>query len=56
MEFKKVMERIDFLYHKGKETILSEEERREQLKLKALYLDVIKDNFRLELNNVESVS
>jgi uncharacterized protein YnzC (UPF0291/DUF896 family) len=50
MEFKEAIERIDFLYHKGKDEFLSEDEKQEQLRLKAYYLEVIKDNFRIELN------
>ncbi|MFD3157109.1 DUF896 domain-containing protein [Haloimpatiens sp. FM7330] len=53
MDFKKVIERINFLYHKSQNEGLTEEEKKEQKKLRRYYIDVIKGNFKMELNKVK---
>lgn len=49
------IERINALYHKQKTVGLSEEEKREQAKLRQEYLDVIRRNMRASLNNISIV-
>ncbi|OFI05853.1 hypothetical protein CLOACE_14710 [Clostridium acetireducens DSM 10703] len=56
MEFKEVIARINFLYHKSQEEGLTEEEKLEQKKLKTYYIEVIKNNFRAQLNQVKKVN
>lgn len=52
MDFKKVIERINYLYHKSQEEELTEDEKKEQKELKAYYIEVMKNNVRAQLNNV----
>ena len=56
MEFSKVIERINFLYHKSKNEGLNEEELKEQQELRSYYIQVIKGNFRANLDNVDKVN
>ena len=56
MEFNKVIERINFLYHKNKNEGLSEEEIKEQQELRSYYIQVIKGNFRANLDNVDKIN
>ncbi|MCY6371674.1 DUF896 domain-containing protein [Clostridium ganghwense] len=55
MEFKKVLERINFLYHKSQNEGLTEEEKKEQQELRRYYIDVIKGNFKMHLDKIEKV-
>lgn len=52
MDFKKVIERINYLYHKSQNEELTEEEKKEQKELKVYYIEVMKNNVRAQLNNV----
>lgn len=56
MEFSKVIERINFLYHKSKNEGLNEEELNEQKELRSYYIQVIKGNFKANLNNVDKIN
>ena len=55
MEFSKVVERINFLYRKSQEEGLTEEEKQEQKELRKYYIEVVKNNFKVELNKVKFV-
>ncbi len=49
---KEQIERINELYRKAKGTGLTEEERREQAKLRQEYIAAIRSNLRGQLNNI----
>lgn len=48
---KEMIDRINYLYHKSKETGLSEGEKKEQEKLRKDYVKIIKGNFENQLKN-----
>lgn len=48
-----VIKRINELYKKSKEEGLNEEEKEEQQKLRRIYIDNVKANFRVQLEGVE---
>ena len=47
--------RINELYHKQKGEGLTEAEKKEQAKLRRVYIDAIKGNVRAQLNNIDVV-
>lgn len=49
----KLIERINFLYKKSKETGLTEEEKNEQTELRKQYIDIIKGNVRAQLDTLK---
>jgi uncharacterized protein YnzC (UPF0291/DUF896 family) len=53
---KEQIQRINELYKKQKETGLTEEEKKEQEKLRRLYVDSFKESLRAQLDNVKVVS
>ncbi len=53
MDMKETIERINFLYKKSQEEGLNQEEKEEQQKLRRIYIDSVKGNFRAQLNMVE---
>lgn len=53
MDMKETIERINFLYKKSQEEGLNQEEKEEQEKLRRIYIDSVKNNFRAQLNMVE---
>ncbi|WP_251860441.1 DUF896 domain-containing protein [Clostridium sp. Marseille-Q2269] len=55
MDMKKLIERINFLYKKSKDTGLTEEEKIEQQELRRKYIDVIKGNVKVQLDGVEKI-
>jgi uncharacterized protein YnzC (UPF0291/DUF896 family) len=55
MEFKQIIERLNFLYHKRVDTGLSEEELAEESKLRREYIEVIKGNLRNQLDRIQNV-
>lgn len=52
---KKTIERINELYKKQKTKGLTEEEKKEQAKLRRIYIDSIKSNLKQQLDNVKIV-
>lgn len=56
MEFKKVIERINELYKKSKAEGLTEEEKKEQKELREYYLEVFRNNMKMQMDGVEKVS
>lgn len=48
-----VIKRINELYHKSKESGLSEEEKKEQAELRKRYIANFRANFRAQLNNID---
>lgn len=48
---KEMIDRINYLYHKSKESSLTEEEKIEQEKLRKEYVKIIKGNFENQLKN-----
>lgn len=56
MEFKKVIERINFLYNKSKTEELTDEEKVEQKELREYYIKVFKNNFRNEISKVKKIN
>lgn len=53
MDFKNLIDRINYLYHKGKEEGLTEEEKKEQDTLKKQYLECMKNNIRAQLDTIK---
>ena len=53
MVMEELIARINYLYNKNKEEGLTEEEKAEQVKLRAEYIEVFKSNFRAQLNTVK---
>ena len=45
--------RINELYHKSQDQVLTPEEKEEQAKLRREYIDSIKNNLRSQLNNID---
>ncbi len=52
MNMEERIARINELYHKSKAEGLTEEERREQARLRSEYLANIRDGLRAQLNNI----
>jgi len=52
MEIKKVIERINFLYHKSENEELSDEEKKEQKELREYYIGLTKNNLRSQLEGI----
>lgn len=52
MEIKKVIERINFLYHKSENEELSDEEKKEQKELREYYIGLTKNNLRAQLEGI----
>ena len=52
---KKLIDRINYLYHKSEGDGLSEEEKIEQTKLRRKYVDNVKANFRNEIGKVKKI-
>lgn len=48
--------RINELYKKQKETGLTEEEKKEQEKLRRLYIDAMKESLKVQLKNIKVVT
>ena len=53
MNMKKMIERINFLYHKSKNEGLTKEEKEEQEKLRREYVEIVKGNFKNQLKYYE---
>lgn len=56
MVTKEQINRINELAKKQRETGLTEEEKKEQYKLRRLYVDSFKENLRAQLKNIKIVS
>lgn len=56
IDMEKLIERINFLYKKSKAEGLTNEEKIEQKKLRDQYIEIIKHNFRSQLNTIKKVS
>jgi len=52
MNFEEKIERINHLYHKSQAEGLTEEEKREQAKLRAEYVANIRANLKSQLDNI----
>ncbi len=55
MPDQKVIERLNELYHKSKQAVLSAEELVERDRLRRIYLDSIKEQFKVTLDQIEIV-
>ncbi|WP_244833118.1 DUF896 domain-containing protein [Clostridium sp. BJN0001] len=53
MKIEEVIENINLLYKKSKETGLVEEEKRFQAKLRRRYIDNVKRNFKMQLDGIK---
>lgn len=53
MKIDDVIKRINELYKKSKEEGLNDNEKEEQQKLRRIYIDNVKNNFRAQLETVE---
>lgn len=53
MKIDDVIKRINELYKKSKEEGLNDKEKEEQQKLRRIYIDNVKSNFRVQLETVE---
>jgi uncharacterized protein YnzC (UPF0291/DUF896 family) len=53
---KEQIERINELAKKQKENMLSDEEKKEQEKLRRIYVDSFKENLKAQLKNIKIVS
>lgn len=53
MKIDDVIKRINELYKKSKEVGLDDKEKEEQQKLRRIYIDNVKNNFRAQLETVE---
>lgn len=53
MKIDELIAKINLLYKKSKEEGLTEEEKKEQEKLRRIYIDKIKSNFRAQLETIE---
>ncbi|MFL0247837.1 DUF896 domain-containing protein [Candidatus Clostridium stratigraminis] len=53
MNAQELVNRINFLYKKSKESGLTEEEKVEQKDLRQKYLDNVKRNFRAQLDTIK---
>jgi uncharacterized protein YnzC (UPF0291/DUF896 family) len=56
MDIKKVIEKINFLYHKSKNEGLSDDEKKEQKKLRDYYIGLMKNNLKTQLDTIEPKS
>ncbi|MEW8957183.1 DUF896 domain-containing protein [Clostridium sp.] len=56
VNMEKLIERINYLYKKSQEEGLTEEEKKEQEKVRREYIDNIKKNFKAQLNTVKKKS
>lgn len=56
MNIDKLIQRINFLYKKSKETGLSNDEIHEQKKLRDEYINLIKGNLRSQLKTIKKSS
>lgn len=52
MNFEEKIARINELYHKSKAEGLTEEEKKEQAKLRAEYIENVRSNLRAQLDNI----
>ena len=52
MDIKKLTERINFLYNKSREKELSPEEKQEQNELRRHYIDLMKNNLKIQLDTM----
>lgn len=53
MQLEELVQRINELYKKSKEEGLNEEEKEEQAKLRRIYIDRVKNNFRGQLEGIK---
>lgn len=53
MKLEDLVQRINELYKKSKEEGLTEEEKEEQGKLRRIYIDRVKNNFRSQLSGIK---
>lgn len=53
MTIEQTIKRINELHHKSQKEGLSEEEKREQKRLRQAYIDSVKNNLRGQLENME---
>lgn len=53
MKIDELITKINLLYKKSKEEGLTEEEKKEQQKLRRIYIDKVKSNFRAQLETIE---
>ncbi|MGL5379940.1 DUF896 domain-containing protein [Clostridium sp.] len=53
MKIDDIIKRINELYKKSKEDVLNEEEKEEQQKLRRIYIDRVKSNFKVQLDGIE---
>lgn len=53
MKMDEIIKKINELYRKSKEEGLNEEEKVEQEKLRRIYIDNVKANFKVQLNGVK---
>lgn len=53
MKIEEVIENINLLYKKSKETGLSEEEKKFQAELRRRYIDNVKRNFKMQLDGIK---
>lgn len=53
MTIEETIKRINELYHKSQKEGLSEEEKKEQKRLRQVYIDSVKNNLRGQLENME---
>lgn len=51
MNMEKMIERINYLYHKSKNEGLTNDEKQEQEKLRKEYVEIIKGNFKNQLKH-----
>ena len=52
MNMEKMIDRINFLYHKSKNEGLTKEEKEEQEKLRKEYVEIVKGNFKNQLKHI----
>jgi uncharacterized protein YnzC (UPF0291/DUF896 family) len=55
MKLEEMIERINFLYKKSQEGILTDEEKKEQDELRKKYIENVKRNFREQLKGIKRV-
>jgi uncharacterized protein YnzC (UPF0291/DUF896 family) len=55
MDIKELISRINFLYKKSQEEGLTEEEKIEQKKLREIYVQRVKNNFRAQMDTIRPV-
>lgn len=54
MEINELVSRINYLYHKSKDEGLTLEEAEEQKKLRKIYINNVKNNFRAQLEGIRN--